>query len=118
VESPEKGVRNVCIIVVPEAIPISSTAQYFVVVDIGGGGGRGFRSFFARFVGASQSYHFTSGIVVPHGAILLGRNTTFSAHPINMLQLLGYFVRGPGLDVAAPFPFPNQYKTSCGVEFV
>jgi hypothetical protein len=74
--------------------------RFLVVVTIGGA-----RTFTAGFIGAvTQHYSLTGGLVIPEGASLDARNTTFSSTETDV-ELLGYFVRGAGLNVGEPFQF-------------
>ncbi len=78
------------------------TDGFLVIVEVLDG-----RSFLAGFVEAlTQHYHLTGGLVVPEEKWIVGRNTTSSSSSVNA-QLLGYFVRGPGLGLGVPFPFPS-----------
>ncbi len=80
----------------------NQTDRFGVVVEVLDG-----RAFTAGFVGAlTQHYHLTGGLVVPEEKWIVGRNTTSSSSSVNV-QLLGYFVRGPGLGLGVPFPFPS-----------
>jgi hypothetical protein len=87
------------IIVVPDVDP-NPTDRFLAVVTIGV-----IRTFTAGFIGAvTQHYSLTGGLVVPEEVPLNARNVLPTSTCINV-QLLGYFVRGPGLDVGNPFPF-------------
>jgi hypothetical protein len=83
--------------VIPEGIPISATNQYLVVIHVNGG-----RFFTSRFIGASQTYHLTSGLVIPQGENISAQNTIFSSTPV-IVELFGYFVCGEGLALETPF---------------
>src|ERR1700730_3062268 len=83
--------------IIPEGIPISASDQYLVVVTVGGS-----RFLTSRFIGASQTYHLTTGLVIPAQQNVDVRNTTFSSNPI-VVELFGYFAKGSGLPIATPF---------------
>jgi hypothetical protein len=78
------------------------TDKLLVVVSIGCC--RSFSSGYREAV--TQHYPLTGGFVIPEGTSVAGRNTTFSTTGAEV-QLLGYFVRGPGLGVGLPFPFTD-----------
>jgi hypothetical protein len=91
------------IIITPCSDLPNQTDQFVVRIGIARAG----RSFTAKYLGAiTQSYHLTSGLVVPEGADLLARVTSVNSSDSVIVQLLGYFVRGSGLVVGEPFPLP------------
>ena len=95
------------IIITPCIVDPNLTDRFLVVVDIGDGS----RNFVAGYIGAiTQHYHLTGGIVVPEETTVAGRNTTASSSLVDVV-LLGYFVKGPGLDEGQPFPFHDDKES-------
>ena len=88
-------------ILVEPTTGINTTDPYLVVVNLGG------RLFQARFVGAqTQHYELGGAMVMPGGAVPEARNTTSSTGPCEV-QILGYFIKGRGLNGGeALFPPP------------
>ena len=90
------------IIVSPCALVPNFTDHYLVRVVIGGGE----RHFVAASTGhVPQHYALTGGLVVPEFGRLSAWNIFTSGV---IVQVLGYFVRGPGLATFHPFPFPED----------
>jgi hypothetical protein len=90
-------------VLVQPANPPNTTDVYLVVLNFGG------RLFEASFVGSElRHYPLVGGMVINAGAVPDARNTTSSSAPVDV-QLLGYFVKGEGLDGGESlFPAPAE----------
>ena len=75
------------IIIQPEVTSLTPNQFFLAVITIGGA-----RSFTSRSDGSTRHYPLSGGLVIPGGASLDARNTTFSAGTAEV-QLLGYFVK-------------------------
>jgi hypothetical protein len=92
------------------ALVANFTNSYLVDVAIGTGS----RHSVAAFTGhVPQHYALTGGLVVPEFNLLYARNIL---SPGVIVEVLGYFVRGPGLQEAHPFPFPEDETSVHGEE--
>jgi hypothetical protein len=84
----------------PEVATLTGTERFKVLIDTGD------RFFSLDHLGPeTRHYPLAGGIVVPSGASLTARNTTFSTHSAEV-RVLGYFVKGAGLPFGES-PFPN-----------
>lgn len=90
-------------VLVHPANPANTTDVYLVVLNFGS------RLFEAKFIGSElRHYQFAGGMVINAGAVPDARNTTSSSAPVDV-QLLGYFVKGEGLDGGEGlFPVPVE----------
>ena len=86
------------IIIQPETTTLTPNQFFLVVITVGGA-----RSFTSRSDGRTQHYPLAAGLVIPSGASLDARNTTFSTGTAE-IQLLGYFVKETlALGIGKPF---------------
>jgi hypothetical protein len=86
------------IIMDPETVGVDDNKFYLVLVETD----ITVRKFTARFKGTdTRHYTLTGGLVFPEEYEPTARNTTFSSTGINV-QILGYFVKGKGLNPGQP----------------
>jgi hypothetical protein len=91
------------IIAGPCALVPNLTQQRLIRIFVGNTGSRHFVATFTGHV--PQHYALSGGLVVPE----FGRLTAYNIFPADaIVQVLGYFVRGPGLQEFHPFPFPED----------
>jgi hypothetical protein len=97
-------------IIIDASVCSTSLDRFFITVEFGRGGGLG-RRFVAAFTGEIiHHYALAGGLVVSEGGTLTASNAVFSSGGA-FVQVLGYFVRGPGLQEFHPFPFPEDEKS-------
>ncbi len=79
----------------PNTSSFASSNQYWVFINIDGGGSR---TFSARWTGGGGFYQsLTTGMVMPPGTTPTARATTFSSDGV-VVQIRGYFIKGNGLE--------------------
>jgi hypothetical protein len=96
-------ITDINITVCPNRFFPNSTDYYFAVVNIGDGSRQFTVDFHRSF---ARHYSLAGGLVVPEGIALTASNAPSSSDALNV-QVLGYFVRGPGLSEGEPFIAPE-----------